>query len=235
MILGKNCSTLAKSSAKDVIQSVSDDINSTKDGSRNASDNINCTSDNNHSISDGIFSASDNIFSARDGIFSTKDNSRSARDNIFSTIDNINSTIYVINSTILLCFLTILFFLSKINPPFTALINNPTNKIKCLCTKETIPAPTKILIPKLEDDTDGEGFIVSTQTDPHADYYEWQKGTGTNAADANTIPELKNFKTTKKISFVDDEVVKGVRTFYRVRAANTNCVGPWSEAVGRVQ
>jgi hypothetical protein len=101
--------------------------------------------------------------------------------------------------------------------------------------KETRPVPTKTLIPVLEDDTDGEGFIVSTQKDPNADYYEWQKGTGTNAADANTIPELKNFKTTKKISFVDDEVVKGVRTFYRVRAANRNGVGPWSEAVSRVQ
>lgn len=101
--------------------------------------------------------------------------------------------------------------------------------------KEPKPAPAKTLIPILEDDTDGEGFIVSTQTDPNADYYEWQKGTGTNAADANTIPELKNFKTTKKTSFVDDEVSKGVRTFYRVRAANTNGVGPWSEAVSRVQ
>lgn len=97
------------------------------------------------------------------------------------------------------------------------------------------PVPSKTLIPKLEDDPDGEGFIVSTQVDPNADYYEWQKGLGTNAADASTIPELKNFKTTKKTNFVDDEVPKGVRVFYRVRAANTNGVGPWSEAVSRVQ
>jgi hypothetical protein len=58
---------------------------------------------------------------------------------------------------------------------------------------------------------------------------------GTNAADDKTIPELKNFKTTKKTSFVDDEVAKGVRIFYRVRAADTNGVGLWSEAVSRVQ
>lgn len=101
--------------------------------------------------------------------------------------------------------------------------------------KEPKPAPTKTLIPGLEDDTDGEGFIVSTQFDPNADFYEWQKGYGTNPADANTIPELKNFKTTKKTNFVDDEVPKGVRVFYRVRAANTNGVGPWSEAVSKVQ
>jgi hypothetical protein len=97
------------------------------------------------------------------------------------------------------------------------------------------PAPSKTLIPVLQDDTDGEGFIVSTQVDPNADFYEWQKGVGTNTADAKTIPELKNFKTTKKTSFVDDEVPKGIRIFYRVRAANTNGVGPWSEAVSRVQ
>ena len=97
------------------------------------------------------------------------------------------------------------------------------------------PVPSKTLIPTLADDSDGEGFVVSTQVDPNADYYEWQKGLGTNAADANTIPELKNFKTTKKTSFVDDEVPKGVRVFYRVRAANTNGVGPWSEAVSKVK
>ncbi len=97
------------------------------------------------------------------------------------------------------------------------------------------PAPTKVLIPTLTDDSDGEGFVVSTQVDPDADYYEWQKGEGANASDSKTIPELKNFKTTKKTNFVDDEVPKGVRVFYRVRAANTNGVDPWSEAVSRVQ
>jgi hypothetical protein len=100
---------------------------------------------------------------------------------------------------------------------------------------EPKPAPTRPLIPTLTDDTDGEGFIVSTQTDPNADYYEWQKGYGTSAADDKTVPELKNFKTTKKTNFVDDEVPKGIRVFYRVRAANSNGVGPWSEAVSRVQ
>ena len=107
--------------------------------------------------------------------------------------------------------------------------------IKSKRTYTTKPAPTKTLVIKLEDDTDGEGFIVSTQKDPAADYYEWQKGYGANAADDKTIPELKNFKTTKKTSFVDDEVPKGVRVFYRVRAANTNGAGPWSETVSKVQ
>ena len=62
--------------------------------------------------------------------------------------------------------------------------------------------------------------VTSEKYNPNTDYYEWQKGMGANASDANTIPELKNFKTAKKTSFVDDEVPKGVRVFYRVRAAN---------------
>lgn len=117
--------------------------------------------------------------------------------------------------------------------------DNPENLIEYNIKKRKTAAPravpSKVIIPTLADDSDGEGFIVSTQVDPNADYYEWQKGLGTNATDANTIPELKNFKTTKKTSFVDDEVQKGVRVFYRVRAANTNGVGPWSEAVSKVQ
>jgi hypothetical protein len=95
--------------------------------------------------------------------------------------------------------------------------------------------PSDKLIITIEDDTDGEGFILIARYDSSADYYEWQKGYGTNAADDKTIPELKNFKTTKKTSFVDDEVPKGVRVFYKVRAANTNGAGPWSEAVSKVQ
>lgn len=97
------------------------------------------------------------------------------------------------------------------------------------------PVPSQALIPIVVNDTDGEGFIVSTQKDSNADYYEWQKGSGADATDLNTIPELKSFKTTKKTKFVDDDVVKGIRVFYRVRAANANGAGPWSEAVSAVQ
>jgi hypothetical protein len=96
-------------------------------------------------------------------------------------------------------------------------------------------APSKILAVTVEDDSDGEGFVVSTTPDSQSDYYEWQKGYGSNAADKNTIPELKNFKTTKKSSFADDDVPKGVRVFYRVRAANRIGTGPWSEPVSKVQ
>ena len=101
--------------------------------------------------------------------------------------------------------------------------------------KQTKTAPDVKPTVTLEDDTDGEGFIVSTAVDPKANYYEWQKGIGANAADVNTTPEMKLFKTTKKTNFVDDDVTKGVRVFYKVRACNAAGAGPWSEAVSRVQ
>ncbi len=98
------------------------------------------------------------------------------------------------------------------------------------------PAPTKTLVPILEDDSDGVGFVVSTdKVDPDADIYEWQKGTAQDAANTTTVPEMKLFKTTTKTFFVDDDVPKGVRIFYRVRAINSVGQGAWSVAVSRVQ
>ena len=46
---------------------------------------------------------------------------------------------------------------------------------------------------------------------------------------------MKLYKTTTKTPFVDDDVFKGVRYFYKVRAINAAGEGPWSEAVSRVQ
>jgi hypothetical protein len=103
--------------------------------------------------------------------------------------------------------------------------------------KESIKksAPTKVLLPILVDDTDGVGFIITISSDPDAYHYEWEKGENTDASKPNVIPEMKFFKISAKASFVDDDVKKGVRTFYRVRAVNRAGVGPWSEAVSRVQ
>lgn len=96
-------------------------------------------------------------------------------------------------------------------------------------------APYKTLLPHLEDDTDGIGFIVSTQSDPDALHYEWQKGIAADASKTDVIPEMKFLTITTKSSFVDDDVPKGVRVFYRVRAVNRSGYGPWSEAVSKVQ
>ena len=97
------------------------------------------------------------------------------------------------------------------------------------------PSPTAAHYIEIIDDIDKEGFNVSTNADPDASIYEWQKGASNDPSITNTIPEMKFFKATKKSSFVDDNVVKGVRYFYRVRATNTAGAGAWSEAVSRVQ
>ncbi|MCX6150070.1 MAG: hypothetical protein NTX22_06070 [Ignavibacteriales bacterium] len=96
-------------------------------------------------------------------------------------------------------------------------------------------APTVKLTVTIEDDTDGEGFILTTVKDADAEMYEWYKGESPDAAKTDLIPVMSLFKTTKKISFVDDEIKKGVRYFYKVRPVNTKGEGPWSEAVSRVQ
>ncbi|MCX6158385.1 MAG: fibronectin type III domain-containing protein [Ignavibacteriae bacterium] len=99
-----------------------------------------------------------------------------------------------------------------------------------------IPPPTEVLAVVLEDDSDAEGFLIGIKArDKNADSYEWQKGQSLVSTDLTNIPQLFYFKTTSKISFIDDNIIKGVRYFFRVRAANRNGYGPWSEAASRVQ
>jgi len=99
-----------------------------------------------------------------------------------------------------------------------------------------VPPPTSILAIEISDDSDGEGFnLMLTAKDPVALNYEWQKGQGLDPKDMHTIPDMTFFKFTTKMQFVDDNVTKGVRYFYRVRALNRNGQGPWSEPVSRVQ
>jgi len=96
-------------------------------------------------------------------------------------------------------------------------------------------APTVKLSLTIEDDTDGEGFILTTIKDTDAEMYEWYKGESTDSSKVDLIPAMNLLKTTKKISFVDDDVKKGVRYFYKVRPVNNKGEGPWSEPVSRVQ
>jgi hypothetical protein len=98
------------------------------------------------------------------------------------------------------------------------------------------PVPGKATIKSIADDADGEGFVLERTSAADADNYEWQKATGTDPAVTN-IDESKfaHYKTTKKVKFVDDDVKRGTRYFYRVRAVNASGNGPWSEAVSALQ
>jgi hypothetical protein len=107
--------------------------------------------------------------------------------------------------------------------------------IKLRKAPEPKPIPGVIHAIDIKDDYDGMGFILSTQVDPVADKYEWEKGAAANPLDLNTLPVMKLFKVTSKTTFVDDEVTPGVRYFYRVRGSNASGSGIWSGPVSRVQ
>jgi hypothetical protein len=96
--------------------------------------------------------------------------------------------------------------------------------------------PLKGMIKGILDDFDGEGFILERDTLVDANNYEWQKAQGEDPT-VTIIDEsnFTHFKITKKRTFVDDDVKKGVRYFYRFRAFNSLGNGPWSESVSRSQ
>ncbi len=101
--------------------------------------------------------------------------------------------------------------------------------------KEKKPIPSAPLAPSIKDDVDGVGFILSTTLDPNADRYEWQRGVANDAKDVNTIPAMQLYKSTRKLTFVDENVVPGLRYFYRVRAINATGEGAYSPIVNKVQ
>lgn len=86
--------------------------------------------------------------------------------------------------------------------------------------------PSKGVIKNITDDYDGEGYILDRETITEADYYEWQKAKGDDAAVTN-IDESKfiHFKVTRLKAFVDYEIKKGIRFFYRFRGFNSSSNG----------
>jgi hypothetical protein len=100
----------------------------------------------------------------------------------------------------------------------------------------TKPIPGKGVVKSIIDDHDGEGFILERDAVADADNYEWQKALGEDASVTNIDQsKFNHFKVSNRKNFVDDEVKKGVRYFYRFRGFNTAGNGAWSEPVSRVQ
>lgn len=136
--------------------------------------------------------------------------------------------------------------------------SNPTklNEYDIKQRKEPVAAevPAKAVIISITDDDDGIGFKISLQSQGK-NVSDWQvqrgeivpatnsgggmpmPGPGTPASGATTVlqPPYPFLRTTKKLVFVDDDVVAGVRYFYRVRGTNSKGPGEWSEPVSAVQ
>jgi hypothetical protein len=97
------------------------------------------------------------------------------------------------------------------------------------------PVPEKTIILSIEDDADAEGFVITIQPLDHVDYFEIEKAVSTTPGTISMEPPYPFFKTTRKLKFIDDDIKKGVRYFYRIRGINNKGSGAWSETVSRVQ
>ena len=98
--------------------------------------------------------------------------------------------------------------------------------------KDAVPA--KGMIKSIENDSDGEGFIVQGKAITGIDVYEWQRGVG-SVTDSHIIPEFVHLITNRKCKIIDDDVQKGIRYFYRYRGYNIHGFGEWSEPVNLIQ
>lgn len=97
------------------------------------------------------------------------------------------------------------------------------------------PVPGKVVITSIRDDDDGEGFVVTWNSVDDASRYEIEKGVAPDTSTIVLAPPYPFLKSTTKTTLTDDDVVKGRRYFYRVRALNSSGAGEWSEPVYKVQ
>lgn len=101
--------------------------------------------------------------------------------------------------------------------------------------KSSRSVPGKAIISSITDDADGEGFVISLTKLNEAEHYEIEKGVATDNSSLVLAPPYPFLKTTTKLTFVDDDIIKGKRYFYRARGINATGPGEWSEPVSRVQ
>ena len=100
--------------------------------------------------------------------------------------------------------------------------------------KPKVP-PGKAVIDSLKDEEDGEGFIIKMLPLTDAEGFEIEKS-GPQSPDLLVLaPPYTHLKTTQKLTYVDDEIIKGKRYFYRARAYNRRGNGEWSDVSSRVQ
>jgi hypothetical protein len=104
--------------------------------------------------------------------------------------------------------------------------------------KEATPVaiPAKAFISSIVDDTDGEGFVLTIQSLANATDFEVWRGTSANPDALSLETDQFSFlAVTKKLTYTDDNILKGKRYFYRLRGFNRNGKGEWSAMVSRVQ
>ena len=100
--------------------------------------------------------------------------------------------------------------------------------------------PTKAIIKSVKIDDDGIGFKIAIKSQGETvDFWEIERGKIELTTESRTATVLQVpypfLASSKKLNHVDDDVVAGVRYFYRVRGVNATGGGAWSEPVSAVQ
>ena len=101
--------------------------------------------------------------------------------------------------------------------------------------KKPKTAPGKAVIESLKDEEDGEGFTLKFHPLTDAEGFEIERSSPQSPDLLVLAPPYIHLKTTQKLTYVDDDIIKGKRYFYRGRAYNRRGNGEWSDISSRVQ
>ena len=114
---------------------------------------------------------------------------------------------------------------------------NPVKLTEYNIKQRKAPAPKNppgmAVIASLADDSDGIGFVITTQALAYAETFDIERAV--TEADVMTATVFSHLKTTQKLTYIDDEVITGKRHHYRVRASNRKGSGPVSASVSAIQ
>ena len=100
--------------------------------------------------------------------------------------------------------------------------------------KPKVP-PGKAVIDSLKDEEDGVGFKLKFMHLTDVEGFEIERSAPQNSDLLVLAPPFIFLKVTQKLTYVDDEIIKGKRYFYRVRGYNRRGKGEWSDISSRVQ
>ncbi len=105
--------------------------------------------------------------------------------------------------------------------------------IKERAISSTTPVPGMAVVSSVKDDTDGIGFVITIQPLANATDFDIERSVTT--ADITVPGEFKHLKSIKKLTYIDDDVIKGMRYHYRATGFNRNGSGKVSASISAVQ
>ena len=101
--------------------------------------------------------------------------------------------------------------------------------------KKPVAAPGKAVIESLKDEDDGIGFKIKFHSLADVQGFEIERSTPQSSDLLVLAPPYLHLKNSLKLSYVDDDIIKGKRYFYRGRGYNHKGFGEWSDISSKVQ